>query len=180
VTERKAFILTPDGEKREFKMGKDATSDIVMDDATSAPFHAKIRFDKGDFYLEDAEPMSKYGTMVLVKEKTPLMPGFSKAVMCGQTVTFFSLEPNLHSKAFNDEGIASVIIERHGEADDFFALMTQGKDLLEACESVESVEEAAKMFEKALPMASNCKENALVYKYLMNSHRTVGEFSEEK
>ena len=104
-------------------MGKDATSDIVMDDPTSAPFHAKIRYDKGDFYLEDAEPMSKYGTMVLVKEKTPLMPGFSKAIMCGQTVTFFSLEPNLHSESFSDEGV-NVIIERHGEDDDFFSLMT--------------------------------------------------------
>ena len=53
--------------------------------------------------LEDNQ--SKFGTLVLVKQRTPLLPGFKKAVQIGRTVINFSVK-NL-TKSGNDTGAAA-------------------------------------------------------------------------
>jgi hypothetical protein len=40
--------------------------------------------------LEDNQ--SKFGTLVLIKQRTPLLPGFNKAVQVGRTVINFSVK----------------------------------------------------------------------------------------
>ena len=40
--------------------------------------------------LEDNQ--SKFGTLVLVKQRTPLLPGYNKAVQVGRTVINFSVK----------------------------------------------------------------------------------------
>lgn len=52
--------------------------------------HAKIKLENGKFMLEDNQ--SKFGTLVLVKQRTPLLPGFNKAVQVGRTVINFSVK----------------------------------------------------------------------------------------
>lgn len=45
--------------------------------------------------LEDNQ--SKFGTLVLVKQRTPLLPGYNKAVQVGRTVINFSVKATSHS-----------------------------------------------------------------------------------
>jgi FHA domain len=42
------------------------------------------------FYLEDN--LSKFGTLVLIRRRTPLIPGYNKAVQIGRTVINFSVK----------------------------------------------------------------------------------------
>lgn len=42
------------------------------------------------FYLEDN--LSKFGTLVLIRQRTPLIPGYNKAVQIGRTVINFSVK----------------------------------------------------------------------------------------
>jgi pSer/pThr/pTyr-binding forkhead associated (FHA) protein len=53
--------------------------------------HAKIKLENGKFLLEDNQ--SKFGTLVLVKQRTPLLPNYNKAVQVGRTVINFSVKP---------------------------------------------------------------------------------------
>ena len=46
-----------------------------------------IKLLNGKFILEDND--SKFGTMVLVKQRTPLLPLYNKAVQVGRTVINF-------------------------------------------------------------------------------------------
>lgn len=49
-----------------------------------------VKFENEKFLLEDYQ--SKFGSLVLVKKRMPLIPGFSKAIQIGRTIVKFSLK----------------------------------------------------------------------------------------
>ena len=73
-----------------FKLGRGHESDLRINDISVSRCHTKIKFERGKFLLEDNQ--SKFGTLVLVKQRTPLLPGFNKAVQIGRTVINFSVK----------------------------------------------------------------------------------------
>jgi len=71
-------IIRPSAGKTVFKLGRGHESDLRINDISVSRCHTKIKFERGKFLLEDNQ--SKFGTLVLVKQRTPLLPGFNKAV----------------------------------------------------------------------------------------------------
>ena len=71
-------IIKPDATKDTFKMGRGHESDLRINDISVSRCHALIKFRDGRFLLEDN--LSKFGTLVLIKKRTPMVPGFNKAV----------------------------------------------------------------------------------------------------
>lgn len=71
-------------------MGRGHESDLRINDISVSRLHAIIKYKEGRFLLEDNT--SKFGTLVLIKKRTPLVPGFNKAVQIGRTVVNFSVK----------------------------------------------------------------------------------------
>ena len=71
-------------------MGRDADCDIKLYDITSSNKHAFLRYEAGKFSLEDNE--SKYGTIIEMQNRMPIVPGFEKAVQIGRTILTISVE----------------------------------------------------------------------------------------
>jgi pSer/pThr/pTyr-binding forkhead associated (FHA) protein len=71
-------LIRPNEKKDSFKFGRGHESEIRINDISVSRCHAIIKFKDGRFYLEDN--LSKFGTLVLVKARTPLLPGYNKAV----------------------------------------------------------------------------------------------------
>lgn len=71
-------------------MGRGHDSDLRINDISVSRLHAFVKYKEGKFLLEDN--LSKFGTLVLVKKRTPLLPGFNKAVQIGRTVVNFSVK----------------------------------------------------------------------------------------
>lgn len=89
-TSRIIHIIRPTVQRDVFKLGRGHESDLRINDISVSRFHAKIKFVDGKFMLEDNQ--SKFGTLVLVKQRTPLLPGYNKAVQVGRTVINFSVK----------------------------------------------------------------------------------------
>ena len=89
-TSRIIHIIRPSANKTVFKLGRGHESDLRINDISVSRCHTKIKFERGKFLLEDNQ--SKFGTLVLVKQRTPLLPGFNKAVQVGRTVINFSVK----------------------------------------------------------------------------------------
>ena len=89
-TSRIIHIIKPSLNKTVFKLGRGHESDLRINDISVSRCHTKIKFERGKFLLEDNQ--SKFGTLVLVKQRTPLLPGFNKAVQVGRTVINFSVK----------------------------------------------------------------------------------------
>ena len=101
---RMIHMITPTAAKRNYKMvggrgtttqGRGHDSEVRISDISVSRFHALIRFEGDHFILEDN--VSKFGTLVLVKEGMPLIYGHSKAVQIGRTVVSFSLKNTANS-----------------------------------------------------------------------------------
>ena len=71
-------------------MGRGHESDLRINDISVSRLHAMIKYKEGKFLLEDN--VSKFGTLVLISKRTPLSPGFNKAVQIGRTVINFSVK----------------------------------------------------------------------------------------
>lgn len=71
-------------------MGRGHESDLRINDISVSRLHAMVKYKEGKFLLEDN--ISKFGTLVLIKKRTPLVPGFNKAVQIGRTVVNFSVK----------------------------------------------------------------------------------------
>ena len=71
-TSRIIHIIKPTVNKNEFKLGRGHESDLRINDISVSRCHAKIKLVKGKFMLEDNT--SKFGTLVLCKQRTPLIP----------------------------------------------------------------------------------------------------------
>ena len=56
-----------------------------------------IKYKNGKFHLEDN--VSKFGTLVLINKRTPLSPGYNKAVQIGRSVINFSVRAMGHCKS---------------------------------------------------------------------------------
>ena len=91
-TSRIIHIIRPAPSKQIFKLGRGHESDLRINDISVSRCHAKIKFENGKFLLEDNN--SKFGTLVLVKQRTPLLPLYNKAVQVGRTVINFSVKLN--------------------------------------------------------------------------------------
>jgi len=83
-------LIRPGDKKDSFKLGRGHESDLRINDISVSRCHAIIKLKDGRFTLEDNT--SKFGTLVLVKNKTPLIPLFNKAVQIGRTVINFSVK----------------------------------------------------------------------------------------
>lgn len=70
--------MHPGSSQDLFKMGRGHESDLRINDISVSRIHAMIKFKEGKFLLEDNN--SKFGTLVLVKNKVEIRPGFNKAV----------------------------------------------------------------------------------------------------
>lgn len=100
-TSRIIHIIIPGEHKNSFKFGRGHESDLRINDISVSRCHAIIKFKEDQnysnqaaapfkFYLEDN--LSKFGTLVLIRKRTPLIPGYNKAVQIGRTVINFSVK----------------------------------------------------------------------------------------
>ena len=66
------------GEKHNFKMGRGHDSDLRVNDISVSRCHAIIKYIDSKYYLEDN--LSKFGTLVLLREKIEIEQNATKAV----------------------------------------------------------------------------------------------------
>ena len=69
-------------------MAKEAA--VRISDITASNIHCYLKYENGKFYLEDNE--SKYGSVVLVKNKMPIFSGVEKSCQVGRSILNFSVE----------------------------------------------------------------------------------------
>lgn len=87
---RIVHVIKPSEIKQTFKLGRGHEADLRINDISVSRCHAFIKFKKGRFLLEDN--MSKFGTLVLIKDAVPIVPNFNKAMQIGRTVVNFSIK----------------------------------------------------------------------------------------
>ena len=88
-------------------MGRGHESDLRINDISVSRLHAMVKFKDGKFLLEDN--LSKFGTLVLIKRKTPLIAGYNKAVQIGRTVVNFSVKQISAMKVQGQENTVGMI-----------------------------------------------------------------------
>ena len=85
---RMVHAITPQLAEAEplstFKLGRGHDSDVRVNDISVSRCHALLKYRDGAFAIEDN--MSKFGTLVQVREKVELIPGTTKAIQVGRTV----------------------------------------------------------------------------------------------
>jgi len=64
-------------------MGRLANSDIRINDITISRHHARLRNNKGNYYLEDAN--SKFGTMLIAREPIEILRKRKMTIQINQT-----------------------------------------------------------------------------------------------
>jgi pSer/pThr/pTyr-binding forkhead associated (FHA) protein len=84
------FIMKPNKPQMEFKVGRGHDSDIRVSDISVSRYHARIKYQDGQFLLEDNT--SKFGTLVMIKDKTPIIANHTCAVQSGRTVVTYMLK----------------------------------------------------------------------------------------
>ena len=98
-------IIKPGPSKTVFKLGRGHESDLRINDISVSRCHAKIKLENGKFLLEDNT--SKFGTLVLVKQRTPLLPSYNKAVQVGRTVINFSAKATLRASSAASKALSA-------------------------------------------------------------------------
>ena len=88
-----------------------------INDISVSRCHAIIKFKEGRFQLEDN--LSKFGTLVLVKNRTLLVPGFNKAVQIGRTVINFSVKSTQGIRNFGPRPQEALIKEKFEDLKEF-------------------------------------------------------------
>jgi len=88
-TSRMIHALGVTENKETFKLGRGHESEVRVNDISVSRCHAIIKYKPDGFYIEDN--ISKFGTIVLVKEKLPLEQDCTKAVQIGRTVVSFTV-----------------------------------------------------------------------------------------
>ena len=91
-------------------MGRGHESDLRINDISVSRLHAMIKYKDGKFLLEDN--VSKFGTLVLVNKRTPLSPGFNKAVQIGRSVINFSAKANGMMPGIKQEAVMMKVPEK--------------------------------------------------------------------
>ena len=89
-TSRNIHMLTVTDKKSEFKLGRGHESEVRINDISVSRCHAIIKCKKDGFYIEDN--LSKFGTIVLLKEKLRLAEDHTMAVQVGRSVVSFTIK----------------------------------------------------------------------------------------
>jgi hypothetical protein len=89
-TSRNIHMLTVTTTKNEFKLGRGHESEVRINDISVSRCHAIIKCRKDGFYIEDN--LSKFGTIVLLKEKMRLAEEHTMAVQVGRSVVSFTIK----------------------------------------------------------------------------------------
>lgn len=87
---RMIFIMKPQNDQMEFRVGRGHDSDIRVSDISVSRYHARVKFQDGKFLLEDNT--SKFGTLVMIKDRTPIIKNYTWAVQSGRTVVTYMLK----------------------------------------------------------------------------------------
>lgn len=69
------FLLKPNGELKEYKLGRGHDSDIRVSDISVSRCHATVKFKDNKFIIEDS--CSKFGTLVMVKDRIPIVRDYT-------------------------------------------------------------------------------------------------------
>ena len=75
---RTIHMLTANEHKNTFKLGRGHESEVRINDISVSRFHAMLKYRDDGFYIEDNN--SKFGTIVLVRNKIPLIEDHAFAV----------------------------------------------------------------------------------------------------
>jgi hypothetical protein len=78
--------------EKVLKIGRGHESDVRIADVSISRCHATIRFQRGQFLLEDNN--SKFGTLVAMKKPRQLEPGGHISIQMGRTVLSLSAQPD--------------------------------------------------------------------------------------
>ena len=89
-TSRNIHLLTVSNEQKEFKLGRGHESQVRINDISVSRCHAIIKCKDDGFYIEDNT--SKFGTIVLLKDKLRLKALHTMAVQVGRTVISFTIK----------------------------------------------------------------------------------------
>ena len=89
-TSRNIHMLTVTDKKTEFKLGRGHESEVRINDISVSRCHAIIKCKKDGFYVEDN--LSKFGTIVLLKNTLRLAEDHTMAVQVGRSVVSFTIK----------------------------------------------------------------------------------------
>jgi pSer/pThr/pTyr-binding forkhead associated (FHA) protein len=89
-TSRNIHMLTVTAAKSEFKLGRGHESEVRINDISVSRCHAIIKCKKDGFYIEDN--LSKFGTIVLLKDKMRLAEDHTSAIQVGRSVVSFTIK----------------------------------------------------------------------------------------
>lgn len=89
-TSRNIHMLTVTDKKSEFKLGRGHESEVRINDISVSRCHAIIKCRKDGFYIEDN--LSKFGTIVLLKNTLRLAEDHTMAVQVGRSVVSFTIK----------------------------------------------------------------------------------------
>lgn len=78
------FVIKPNADEWEYLIGRGHDSDIRISDISVSRCHAKIICKDGKFMLKDNG--SKFGTLVQINEKWPIITNHTWAIQSGRTV----------------------------------------------------------------------------------------------
>ena len=88
-TSRIIYVLEPKAPSHTFKLGRGHDADLRYNDISLSRVHALIKFKEGKWYLGDND--SKFGTLVLVKQRAPLLLDQQKTIQVGRTLINFKV-----------------------------------------------------------------------------------------
>jgi len=88
MSSRIIHVITPQ-DKKSIKLGRGHDSDVRVSDISVSRCHALISMRADGFYIEDN--ISKFGTLVMVKEKEQIDSPVYKAFQVGRTLVFVSI-----------------------------------------------------------------------------------------
>lgn len=83
-------MLTVTEKKSDFKLGRGHESEVRINDISVSRCHAIIKCRKDGFYIEDN--LSKFGTIVLLKNTLRLAEDHTMAVQVGRSVVSFTIK----------------------------------------------------------------------------------------
>lgn len=84
-------------QKNMIKIGRGHDVDVRINDISVSRFHAIIRIEKNNLYMEDNN--SKFGTLILIRSSYPLNEYSDFSIQSGRSVLSFSLKLKKKSKA---------------------------------------------------------------------------------
>ncbi len=87
---RNVHLLTVTPQQSEFKLGRGHESQVRINDISVSRCHAIIKCKQDGFYIEDNT--SKFGTIILLKDKLRLKAQHTMAVQVGRTVISFTIK----------------------------------------------------------------------------------------